>query len=509
MAFLGRPANLECHENDLLPLMKIGIIVSPEDEYQYYLDYGNIYDQCFQYEKSRASFQQAIDFDPNRPYGYVAIAQSHERENQFDAAKEVYRQIIEIVPDSVEGYLGLALLAQQAKEWSEALEWYEKTPRNVENLAGTLDARVAEMHARLKEYDKAEEIAKRVLRADKTNEAAKSVLQTIAGDYYRELNDRAAAIRVYDQMFEIVGDSFTADYHNLLGNLSYYFEDYQQAADEYRLALEAADKPIFHRNLALACRQTKLYEEAEVELKKAFEIDKDERAYNKERSLLLNTEGNDFFAQGNFRQSIDLYKAALACDATDDVIHSNLAGAWENLKEPGRAAVAIAEAIAAYQKANLINRSEKYTLAIEKLSAKIAFLQRYGESASEWLPIVTPIAVEVSSDLIPIVEGNDGASLSDEMTACLAKMKAGILNEYGVKVPGVRFRGNETDLSPGMYVFLLGEIPLVSGTCKNVGRFFPGSKSTLTAAGVEGQEVTNPATGKPGYWLSEEEAQKD
>jgi flagellar biosynthesis component FlhA/tetratricopeptide (TPR) repeat protein len=508
MAFLGLPANLERHENDLLLLMKTGIIVSPEDEYQYYLDYGSIYDKSFQYEKSRASFQQAIDFDPSRPYGYVAMAQSHERENQFDAAKEIYRKIIEMMPDSVEGYLGLAILAHQAKEWSEALEWYQKTPRNVKNLAGTLDAKVAEMHARLKEYDKAEEIAKQVLRADKTNEAAKSVMQTIAGDFYRELNDRAEAIRVYNEMFDIIGDSYTADYHNLLGNLNYYFEDYQQAANEYRLALKAGDKPVFHRNLALACRQTKFYEEAEAELKKAFELDKDERTYNKERSLLLNTEGNDFFALGNYGKSIELYKAALACDATDDVIHSNLAGAWENLKEPGRAAVSIAEAIAAYQRANALKASEKYALAIEKLSAKVAFLQRYGESASGWVPIVTPIAVEVSSDLIPLVEGSDGASLSDQMTACLGKMKAGIQNEYGVKVPGVRFRGNETDLSPGMYVILLGEIPIVSGTCKNEGRFFPGSKSTLTAAGVEGEEVTNPATGKPGYWLSEDDAKK-
>ena len=508
MGLLGRPENLECHESDLLPLMNTANIVYPEDKYQNYLDYGTIYDKCFEYEKARASFQQAIDLDPSRPYGYVAVAQSLEREKQFDAAKEIYKQIIEVAPDSFEGYLGLALLAQQSKEWSEALEWYQKTPRNVENLAGNLDARVADMHARLKDYEKAEKIAKRVLRADKTIEAAKAVLQTIAGDYYRELNDRAEAKRVYDEMFDIVGEPFASDYHNLLGNLSYYFEDYQEAQIEYQRALKVGSSAVIHRNLALACRQLKQYEEAAAELEKALALDKDQSAYNRERSLLLNTQGNDFFNQGNYRQAIELYQRAIAYDESDDVIHSNLAAAWENLKEPGKATESITNAIAAYQKANRLKPSEKYTLSTVKLTAKMAFLQRYGESASEWLPAVTPIAVEVGADLIPVVEGTNGNSLSEEMTTHLAEMKGRIQSKYGVRLPGVRFRGNEGDLGTTSYVFLLGEIPLVSGECRVTGRFFPGSKQTLTTLGVEGEGDFTPLKIETGYWVSEEDAKK-
>ena len=424
MSFLGRPQNLEAHESELLPLLKTGIIVSPEDEYQLYVDYGNIYLQNLQFDKAREAYQKAIDLDPARPYSHVFMAQSYEKEERFEDAKQVYRNLLVVAPDSYEGGFGLALLAQQSEEWAEALEWYQKTSRTVTELAPTFDARVAEMYARLKDYEKAEEIATSALRTDTNNEAARSVLITIAGDYYREQNKRAEAIRVYDQMFEIVGDSYTADYHNLRGNLNYYFEDYEQAASEYRLALKAADKPVFHRNLSLACRQTKQYEEAAVELKKAFDLDKDVATYNKERSLLLNAEANDFYALENYRKSIDLYTEALACDATDEVIHSNLAGAWENLKEPGMAAQAIANAITSYQNARSINSSEKYTLAIDRLTAKKAFLESYGESATAWLPLVTPIAVEVAPDLVPLVQGKDGNPLSEEMRLRLSEMRA-------------------------------------------------------------------------------------
>jgi type III secretory pathway component EscV len=87
-------------------------------------------------------------------------------------------------------------------------------------------------------------------------------------------------------------------------------------------------------------------------------------------------------------------------------------------------------------------------------------------------------------------------------------MKARVNNTFGVKLPGVRFRGNEHDLSPGMYMFLLGEVPLVSGTCKSTGRFYPGSEATLAAAGIAGEKHINPVTRETGSWLSEEDAKK-
>ena len=48
----------------------------------------------------------------------------------------------------------------------------------------------------------------------------------------------------------------------------------------------------------------------------------------------------------------------------------------------------------------------------------------------------------------------------------------------------------------------------MSGACKKEGRFFPGLKATLTAAGIDGEEQANPVTRETGFWISEEDARK-
>jgi len=77
------------------------------------------------------------------------------------------------------------------------------------------------------------------------------------------------------------------------------------------------------------------------------------------------------------------------------------------------------------------------------------------------LPVVTPIALEVAANLIPLVEDTGGGNkFLGEM---VPMMRDGLFYELGVKSPAFRVRGNETDLPDGTYIIMINEIPLVSG----------------------------------------------
>jgi type III secretory pathway component EscV/tetratricopeptide (TPR) repeat protein len=500
----GRPEFFKEHAPELVPLMERAIAVSPEDEYQLHVDFGNVYEQNLQPPEARNWYQKAIALDPSRPSAYVALAQSFEKENRFDEAKPIYSKVIEMVPESYEGYLGLGWVAEQQGKWEEALEWYQRTPKHVKELAGLFQARVGEMVAKLKRYSEAEEIEKQLLRIDKNNETAKSVLQTIADEYYKEHDDREKAIRLYGEIFEILGNSYSADYHNRLGNVSYFYDDYKHAASEYRLAIEAYPRnAVFHRNLALAYKELKQYEQCTNELSEALRLDGETDLFNKEMALRLNAEANDYYGLGDFRKAIELYGTAIDYDPTNDVIHSNLGRGWENIKEPGTRVEALDKAIDASQKAYDIKANEKYAADIEALLSKKEFALRYGENAADRVHLVTPIAVELAENLVSFVEGSTPNSLSEELSTHLADMKTRVESQFGVKLPGVRFRGNDTDFLEGLYVLMINEIPLSSGVIPPNQRFFPGAKETLAGLKVEGTEAINPVTREAGFWIDQ------
>jgi len=74
---------------------------------------------------------------------------------------------------------------------------------------------------------------------------------------------------------------------------------------------------------------------------------------------------------------------------------------------------------------------------------------------SNMLPIVVPIGIEVSADLIPLFETTaDGSSrMLDQL---LPQMRETLANEYGFSFPGVSCRGNESDL-PGQTALIMIE----------------------------------------------------
>ena len=85
----------------------------------------------------------------------------------------------------------------------------------------------------------------------------------------------------------------------------------------------------------------------------------------------------------------------------------------------------------------------------------------YGNKWLDQLLVVTPIAMEVAGDLIPLVEGENGG-LNNTLQRLIDEMRKRILGNYGVKIPGIRFRGNQADLPNGTYIIMINEIYILS-----------------------------------------------
>ncbi len=77
-----------------------------------------------------------------------------------------------------------------------------------------------------------------------------------------------------------------------------------------------------------------------------------------------------------------------------------------------------------------------------------------------FVPVVTPIVLEVSDALVPFVDSRqDNGKFLFEL---IPFMRDGLFVELGVRFPGVRARGN-SGLPPGAYQIQINEVPVVTG----------------------------------------------
>lgn len=138
----------------------------------------------------------------------------------------------------------------------------------------------------------------------------------------------------------------------------------------------------------------------------------------------------------------------------------------------------------------------------ETKQRQIEAAKRQEGQAQQMLPVVTPIALEVAANLIPLVEDTGGGNkFLGEM---VPMMRDGLFYELGVKFPGIRVRGNETDLPDGTYIIMINEIPLVSGNVSLNKVLVNDTVDRLTLLNIKGEEAVNPANGSECAWISSE-----
>lgn len=84
-----------------------------------------------------------------------------------------------------------------------------------------------------------------------------------------------------------------------------------------------------------------------------------------------------------------------------------------------------------------------------------------GAKSLDFLPVVTPLALEIATDLLG---GDDSPSINTLIEALFPQMRKRVREDTGVTVPGVRMRGNNTDMPKDQYLIMINEVPLVMGT---------------------------------------------
>ncbi len=499
--------------NNLIKGLKEQVfLIYPELEYDFFIETGYEYQNAHKYEEAINDFNIALNINKLRQSAFFRMGLlflDHNYVKDFEKARSCFETVIGFLPDSEDSYFNMAYLYAVKEEWTEALKWYEKCPDVVLEYRDRIFAGKGEAYRQLKEFKKAETELNNAFACDKESPWAKIFMESLAINCYQLNDDVETAIKLYDRILENIGEPYKGDYFNRLGNLEYYNSNNKEAIEQYQKAIEISPgNAVFRRNLSGAYQEIKEYEKAIVEIETAYTIDSDESIKNQKLASIHNAKGNDLFSAEKYAEAISEYTETIKLVPFNDIYHSNIAGAYKNLKNTISRSEAFDKAIFYYQKAWDLNPKEEYINQINSIKKSKDYLLYYGEKNSERLPLVTPIAIEIAGDLIPLVE-SEGGALTPHFQESMKLLRDGLQYELGHKqIPGISIRGNESDLADGTYIILINEIPLVSGNV-NVGKVFVDKTvEQLKFLGIQGEETINPANGSECAWIPSELKEK-
>ncbi len=118
--------------------------------------------------------------------------------------------------------------------------------------------------------------------------------------------------------------------------------------------------------------------------------------------------------------------------------------------------------------------------------------------SSQMMPVVTPVALEVAQDLVPLVDDTTGSNFLGEL---VPMMRDGLFYELGVRFPGLRVRANDGDIPPGGYVIMVNEIPIVMGSVDQDKCLVNDTPDRLRLLGIMAEPAQNPANGNACAWV--------
>ncbi|QSQ28255.1 type III secretion system export apparatus subunit SctV [Pyxidicoccus parkwayensis] len=164
-------------------------------------------------------------------------------------------------------------------------------------------------------------------------------------------------------------------------------------------------------------------------------------------------------------------------------------GAWSMLKKQKMAAVE--------EEAGPALETENGT----PMATEPAPKEQMNPDSELFIPVVTPIVLEVSDALVPYVDSRqDNGKFLFELVPF---MRDGLFVELGVRFPGVRARGNAS-LPPGAYQIQINEVPVVTGQATLGHILVNDTVDRLKLMNIQGFEAINPATRQPAAWVPEQ-----
>ncbi len=117
------------------------------------------------------------------------------------------------------------------------------------------------------------------------------------------------------------------------------------------------------------------------------------------------------------------------------------------------------------------------------------------------VPIVTPIAFEVSRDLIPLF-APDSAGASRSLDELAPALRDDLQAELGLPFPGIRIRGNQTDMPPHSALILIDEVPEIMLGVARDDVLVEETVEGLAELGIQGESRDDPAAGRARAWIA-------
>ncbi|HRI60863.1 MAG TPA: tetratricopeptide repeat protein [Saprospiraceae bacterium] len=256
MAVLGKNEELfQKNKEQIAGFRRLADRADPESALSNLLEAGYAYQSGGDSGAAAACFEEARKSDPERVEPIVAAGYLFQEQQQPEQAAECYETILRLAPGAVDGYWNFAALSAEKGQYLEAAGWYEKALPHCPMFTRTLLVKAGEMYMAAGEFEKAKISCLQSLERDPSFDFAINTLHDLSDKLrdkgYAEKTGTEPAIEILRAIRNIKGESYEAGFHNRVGNVYYYFADYQSAVAAYQKAIVAdASTAVYHDNLA-------------------------------------------------------------------------------------------------------------------------------------------------------------------------------------------------------------------------------------------------------------------
>jgi tetratricopeptide (TPR) repeat protein len=422
-------------------------------------------------DQLQALLERANHVDPESVYAnFLDMGFAYQQNGQGDEANRWYNRAIELKTSWVNGYINVGNAALEKEEFQQAAEEYQKViaiaPEIFEGYwnMGRMYEQQGRWHDALSWYDQAAPLCKEV----------EASIRAKVGKMRLKLKQYNEAEKL---LFELLQqDPGNQEAVNTLESLA---NEYYEKNKDLSAALRVYDTT---RDIKERSRG------------QSYEV------------IYHNLVGNAYYYFGNYQAAIDEYARAVELSPADDVLRSNIARAWENLKQPGKRRDEMKVAIKELRIAQNLNpENREYKSRLENLEIQQKLVEKLGESALKLAPSEKVLEVGVAPDLLSYLVDDKTATgkVSNQLQQLVDAMRARIGQQFGLVMPGINFK-DAPGAEPGTYFLTITDVLMETGRVPQGRRFLPVAADKLPLPlQTEVIEGVNPQTGERGYWVDE------